>query len=437
LAWTRKVCFSSVVLVVLQSTAPAQAQSYDLGAAGSAFQPTPTPADQRDQTGPVPVTQRARPELEPGGAWFGGFHFLPSGSVISLFDSNIFAAQSPVSDVVFHLRPELKIESAPSAFTYDFGLVVDRAQYVDHSVLDNTNVATSLGIAGDLGSRVRFDSRTSFTHDHSAPTVFILPSPNGTVLSLPAHTNYGQQAAVTSDFGRFVLIVTGGIQRDEYEDVVVNGVVFQQSQLNATTVDLSPKIAYDITPLLRGFVLADVRHQNDANGLFNATTYALSGGVDFEFRRLFRGTTSFGYRVHDYDTSGAGSVSGLTYGIDLAWFPTELLTVSISGKQDFSDTILVGTGGRPATNDVKTIKLGADYEVLRQVILSGGLSYESDDFSSTTRHDDVLLLSLGSTYSINRNVALTARYNYLTRSSSQSGFGYDDHQVALALKLGF
>src|SRR5260221_14487197 len=78
--------------------APVAAQVLATPGFSSIYTPSPTPADQRDPTGPVGVLLRQRPELQPEGFWVEGLHLLPSASVATIYDSNIFATQSNRSE---------------------------------------------------------------------------------------------------------------------------------------------------------------------------------------------------------------------------------------------------------------------------------------------------------------------------------------------------
>jgi len=426
------------VTALLIGEAPVAAQVLATPGFSSIYTPSPTPADQRDPTGPVGVLLRQRPELQPEGFWVEGLHLLPSASVATIYDSNIFATQSnPASDVVLHLRPELNADNGPGLIRYNLNVYGDIVRYASHESLDNPNFGTTLGIVGDLASTLRVESRTSFLYDHSDPASFVLPTANGTLTRLPVHHLIGEQVSVIRDIGRWGLGLGGGYRRETFENITINGVTFEQSQLNSNVFDVSPKVTYDLTPLLRGVVRGEYRHETDAAGILNSSTYTVVTGVDFEFRRLFRGTATVGYREHVHDSSAFGSVGSITYGLDLAWYPSEIVTVTLTGNQDFSDTILTGARGTPAVTDVKTVQAQVDCEVLRQVVLSGIVSYENDDYQSTTRRDDATSAGANLVYTINRYWIASTQYRYVTRKSTQPGFSYDRHQAGVVFKLQF
>ncbi len=124
-----------------------------------------------------------------------------------------------------------------------------------------------------------------------------------------------------------------------------------------------------------------VRQAYDSASTSSSTTYAAVLGSAFEFRRLVRGNVYAGYRQRNYDVTAVGSYGAFTYGVDAAWFPTELMTVKVSGKQDFSDAAGQGAGGISVVN-TRTVQGQVDYEVLRQMILSGTVAYASNSYQS-------------------------------------------------------
>ncbi len=431
-------CLICAVTAFLIGPATAAAQILVTPGPSSIYTPSPTPADQRDLTGPIGVLARPKPELDPQGFWLESVHLLPSLTTAAVYDSNIFATRtSPVSDIIVHLRPQLDVGSGPSLVSYKFSAFGDIARYTRHESLSNSNAGATLGLIGDLAPTFRIESRTFFTYDHLDPASFVLPAPNATLTHLPLHESGGEQLSVIRDIGRWALALSGGYQRDTYQDITIDSVTFQQSQLNESAFNASPKLTYDITPLLRGIVQGDYRHENYANGIFNSNAYAVTTGLDFEFRRLFRGTAVVGYRDHIYDSSAFGSVSGITYGLDLAWYPSEIVTVTLAGKQDFSESLLTSTGGTPATTNAKTIQAQVDCEVLRQVTLSGVVAYENDNYMGTPRRDNVVSAGANLSYLINRYWVANTQYRYLTRNSTEPAFSYDRHQIAVALKLQF
>lgn len=406
----------------------------------SIFAPSPTPAEQRaaagQRGGPVGVLQRQRPELDPVGIQVGEQHFLPSISVSSAYDSNIFATETaPSADAVSHLRPVLDVDNGTKLISYHFNLYGDFVSYLGHSGLDNANYGTALDIIGDLDPTLRIESRSTITHTHQDPAGFVLPVPNAAVSHLPVSQSYQQELSATRDIGRWGLQLAGGYARAEYEDITIGGVTLLQSQLNSNIVHLAPSVSYAVTPLVRGIVQGRYAHEIDAEGSLNSSTYEVTVGSDFELRRLLRGTVYVGYTEHLFDQSQFGGNSGVTYGLSLAWYPSERMTVSATGRQDFVSTIISGAGNTPSAANVMTAQLQVDYDLSEQFVLSGIASYESDTFQSTSRRDVIPSASVNLLYFINRNWVATAQGRVIKRDSTLAGFSYERVQFGLGLKF--
>jgi uncharacterized protein (PEP-CTERM system associated) len=72
----------------------------------------------------------------------------------------------------------------------------------------------------------------------------------------------------------------------------------------------------------------------------------------------------------------------------------------------------------------------ADYELLRNLTLFAGATYSNQKFQGfQPRTDDVMKLSLGGRYRLNRTWSLDGRYDFIDRNSSVTNFTFDQHVV--------
>ncbi len=83
------------------------------------------------------------------------------------------------------------------------------------------------------------------------------------------------------------------------------------------------------------------------------------------------------------------------------------------------------------------VSLTADYELLRNLIVTGTLGYTRYDYPGLDRLDNRYAAGLGATYLFSRSVGLTLGYSYLRQDSSgiAHGFNFDDNRLALTLTL--
>lgn len=152
---------------------------------------------------------------------------------------------------------------------------------------------------------------------------------------------------------------------------------------------------------------------------------------------LIRGTASFGWRQRVYDNPNVGSFGDPTFKFNLAWFPTEVLTLSALGSQEFADTPITTPDGSSAVVNVRNLGAEADYEFTPQWVGTASAGYATYDYSSTGRSDAVKTLGVALIYRMTPYVQWTALYKLSGRASNQPAFGYERQQVGLALKLQY
>lgn len=396
------------------------------------------PASEVPDRGPIGVLDRPRPELEPQGFRLSGMKVVPSLSVGPIYNSNIFAAASnATSDLLFVEHPALTVDSEPGLLSFTFSGYGDFIQYINNGQLTNANGGALLGIRGDLAPTLLLESRTSVVYGHQDPASFATSIANGPIPYLPAYTQLSQTLSATREVGSLAASLSASFQRSTFQNVLINGALLNQTQFNGNVYTVSPKISYLISPPTWVYVQGTYqRTAFDASGL-DSGSFAGVLGADFEVRRLIRGNVYAGYRERIYDASGSSSVSGFTYGLDVVWYPTEILTAKLSGRQDFVDSAVPGTGTSASVVNVKTLQGQLDYEAAREAIVSAIVAYENDNYQSTTRIDDNLRIGLAARYMLGPHAVIDLQYLYSIRRSSQTGFNFDRQQVGLAIKLQY
>src|SRR5260370_42019759 len=83
------------------------------------------------------------------------------------------------------------------------------------------------------------------------------------------------------------------------------------------------------------------------------------------------------------------------------------------------------------------VKLTAEHELLRNVLLSAYASYVNSDYNGITRTDDQYEANIGGRYLINRILTATVDFTYTKRESNVFGVAYDRAIGMLALRAGF
>ena len=388
--------------------------------------------------GPVGVTERLRPEYDALGFPTAQGIFYPSVTGTALYDDNVFSSQSgQADDLVMHLHPAFTFQSRRDTLGYVANGYGDLVHYLGHESLSNSNAGASLGLIQEIGRDWEIESQSGAKYDHQDPSSFASPVPNTTVSHLPAYTILSEQLSATRRVGRLSLSFGGGYQREDFQNVVVGGVLIKESDLDANAFSMTSRAGYAVTPLTRVYVEGEYLRREYDNGVLNSNTVTTVLGSDFEFRRLTRGTIFAGIRDRQYDSPLIGSLTAPTFGIKLAWFPTRLLTFTAVGREDFADTPITTPTGGSAVVDIKTLQVEGDYEVLRQLIGTAVAGFESDNYSLTNRADKTLSLGLSLSYMLNRNLRLIGQYRITDRQSNLAGFSYTRDEIGIGLRTQY
>lgn len=399
-----------------------------------------SPADVNTVNGPVSVLGRPRPEYTPPGLQVGIFQLFPALTELGTFDSNIFAAHHGTSDVVFRTHPDMTVDDGPgpSLWTSKLNVYAEDDRYVSHSGLSNDNAGGTLALGGEFNHDLNGLSQTAFSYQHQDPGSLTTNLPFVSLRSLPAEITFSEDLGLAQDFSNAHVAAQGGYTRQDLQNIELsNGTTVAQTQLNGNFFRFGPKFAYDLGPGLRPFVQGGYNRYFYDSARFDANEYSGLVGNDFEAGPLIRGTVSVGYKVRDYDSPANPNAQGFTYGLQLTWFATQLLTVTGSGAQSFSASTVTSTTGVSSTTNIRNLAGEADYELQRNVIVSGLVSYENDDYQSTTRIDNIYAGGVGTKYLMTENLTALAQYQVTVRSSSASGFTYTRHVISAGVRLAF
>jgi len=388
--------------------------------------------------GPVGVLDRAQRELSPIGVETVPGLVLPNVTGTMVYDDNIFASSvAPASDLLYHLRPEFLLRSPEGMFSYTVQGYADLVKFTEHPALSNGNLGVSIGMLQEFLRDWQIESQTAAKYDHQDPSGFALPVPNSTVGSLPIYTILQENLTLRYRTGRFRFSTTGGYEREDFANTVVGGTPIKESVLDANAWQVGERVDYYLSHLTQLFIDTTLLRREYDNRLLNSVGATALVGAVFEWRRLIRGTASFGWRERVYDMRNIGTFGSPTFAFNVAWFPTEVLTLTALGTQDFADTPIPAGSGTSAVVDIRNMEAEADYEFTPQWIGTASVGYGTYDYSATGRADAVKTAGLSLIYRMNSNMVWTALYKLSSRGSNQPGFSYERQQIGLALKVQY
>jgi uncharacterized protein (PEP-CTERM system associated) len=109
------------------------------------------------------------------------------------------------------------------------------------------------------------------------------------------------------------------------------------------------------------------------------------------------------------------------------WLMTPLMTVSLFAERSVAEMAAPDQQGR------LDFSAGAqlDYEILRNLILSLESVYKNEEFTGTSRTDDIVKLSAKLDYLLSRSFNFGLKYNYIDRSSENPIYDFDKHVVTV------
>jgi hypothetical protein len=426
----RRVKPPTVVGVAVRLLAPAFAGAAVFAAASAHAQ---TAEDIFDRGANVPVLNRPHPEYEALGVRTGAWVFYPKIAIDATYDDNIFASQTgQQSDEFFTLQPQVVLQSdwARNALSFDAGASTN--EYVSHSSEDTTDyhfgAAGRLDVDRDIviNADIRYSDNT-------------LPRTAAAYTELTAHPLEYQETSVNvtgvDTMDRLRLTFSGQAYHDVYlNGTLPGGAVFVQDFRNNTRVVGYARADYAISPDIAVFAeenitdfIYDVAPDRDSWG-----TQTLAG-VNFQVTHLMTGEVGIGYLTENYSDPANHSTGTFSGRAQLQWFPTQLVTVTLSGSQTIYDS---GLADSPAFL-ARIVQLQADYELLRNLIVSARVGAVFDAYKSIDRNDDSYNAGLSATWLLNRGVGIAFTYSHLTLISSglNRGNSFDDNRVGVALTL--
>ena len=417
-------CVSALALATLASGAQAQAyrvpgdQTADFGVAMG------------DRTGlfargrNVGVVQRPRPEWDARGLRWQSLMVRPTVSLGVTSDDNIFAKAIEQADAIVSVRPAVLVESDWALHAVSAFARLDSRSYLDHPREDAVDWA--------LGANGRFDaSRGSSLQGGASYEQATEPR---TSVSAPASAAEPVRYKVgkvyvggVKDFSRVRVSTSLDVRDLDYAsvDAIGGGKVVGPDRDRVSTT-LGGRAEYAISGATSVFVAAsgNVRNYKSGTGLDSRDSQGvdLSFGASFDLTSLIRGDVAVGYSRQTYDSSAFKDVNGASVRGKVEYFPTSLLTISATAAQSIEETDFAGAAGFLLTSG----QLRADYEFRRNILLSGRVGYQENDFKGViNRTDKRPSAGLGVNYLLNRSVGLEGGYEWIKQASSGSQQGAD------------
>lgn len=381
------------------------------------------------------VISRRRPDYSPIGLELGSFRLLPSVQVRGGYDGNVFAQPDGGSDVYGTILGQASLGSQWSrhALSLD-GFVSERAYANSPSEDGFTYQAHGLG-------RLDISRQSSLSVDLDQERVFLRRGATAEILATRRPTRYQLSSAALSyrqSFNRLKADISSYYGHYDYEnaerpDGTPLDYSYRDYDLYRGGVELS--YATGAGPAFFATATADLRRYNKVRGPVTRDSNGIEflAGITGEISPLIRGRLGFGYIQTNFRQPSIGDRGRVSFDVDLNYLVTELTTINLSGRRYFSN-VSATTAPSGLTTEVS---LGADHELLRNLILSASTTYRQTDYVSIDAQAHSWALEGGARLFLSRQLRADATIGYRDRKGRPRLVPVDFSEVEASIGISF
>lgn len=391
--------------------------------------------DAMKELGGERVIEHNRAEWEPIGMPAGNFLFLPEASLDLTFASDISNdGDQAKGDLFATSRARIIMQSQLPRHVLDVSIDASFVTYLENTDQNYEDLRAS--VAGrvdiDAGNAVFAEARSNYTHDPR----FNVDSPASAAEPIPAWTNY-LEAGYVRDYGRLRLLVGAFGKSVDYSDVNADdGSTIDQDYRDQTSFGGYLRLHYRVSPGYSVFgAIGSERTEfwDDASSIGANWKSTVKSGVEWELDRLVRASFAAGYTLKDYDSPLKTNLGSMVWDARIDWLARPELNFNLEGGQKLEETTYSAASARLTTS----AGISAEYELLRNVILSARAGVEQSEFLSTDREDLAWSARLGAQYLVNKNLKFTFEYEYLQRDSNIDEFDGDNYRASVGVRWSF
>lgn len=208
-----------------------------------------------------------------------------------------------------------------------------------------------------------------------------------------------------------------------------------------TRYDGNLRIGFRISPAVSAFVQPGGTWRDfddpDSAGLDqDSVTYRGLVGSSFEIGSLIEAEFGIGVFSEDFVDNEREDFTGLQLTGSLTWNVTPLTDISLTLDRR-EETSFVEDDGVQSDARIRTeARLDVEHSLTRRVSLEADARLRLDDYQGINRSDTRFTIGIGSSYSINRWVAVTGRYQFDNRFSDAEDAGFTRNSVFVGLRSG-
>lgn len=385
----------------------------------------------------VSVLERRRPDYTPEPIHVGALELMPRLAIGAGYDDNLYAQPGDaIGDAYLRVRPRVSLVRPSPNLRLSLDGELDLLRYADRASENSTQYSLNAGARYTISKSDSVDIalRTGrYSQERVSPD-----SP--TQAARPVRfTVKGATASYAHVFNRLRLRGIVDVENRDYRDgVTPGGEAIDQDFRDHTSYTGTAIGEYALSPSMALFVAGsvnrrDYRARSGPVPARDSRGFELAGGASFELGRKARGSLRLGYLHQDYRPAAFEDVSGFLVRGELAYFLTSLVTITGTVDRGIRETGVNGATGYLATN----MTLRADYELLRNLIISAGGELEQRDFGNIDRRDDRWTWRASAAYLVSKRMALRLDLQRRTQASAglMAGRDFGDNRVSLGVSF--
>ena len=393
----------------------------------------------------VSVRERARPGYDALGVRLSSFIVYPKLEAGGQYDSNIYGVQNNVvGDFVGVIKPEIDIDSTWARNSFKAFARANSRFYASRTNEDTTDYQVGGSGSVDLADTV-FSANGDWGYLAEPRTSSVGQVGAGFTTVHPIEYYLSEiNGDATHVFNRLKLEGAVGYQSYGFQNATnLTNQQILESPFDVNQMTASGKVGYAVSPdtsLYGSIGYNTISYPNNVLSITgpysrdsNGETYNV--GADFDITQLIRGNAEFGYFHQDFSAANFKSVDGFHASGKVEWFPTQLTTVTLAGGHDVNPATVQSSPSLIISRASGQV----DHELLRNLILTGSVRWENDDYQGITRRDNIEELTASADYLLSRNIGVHFAYDYLTQDSvgADRGPNFNDNRVTISTTLQY
>lgn len=387
-------------------------------------------SDQRQARAP------ARPgPYDPLGIRAGRFRIFPSVDTdLTMSDNVLLSRTNRQADVSMGLRPQILVRSDWANHELTLRATADTRFYRELESEDDR--AYDLEATGrlDITRRTQATARVLYgvvQEDRSSDDA----QASGSRAEL---TTSGVAAGLSHRFNRLTVAIRSGVTDFDYQDARDGtGLAINNDDRDYRETSFGMRASYafrgGLTAIADAETLSrDYRSAVDDDGFDrDSEGVRLRAGLAADISPVWQAEVTLGYGRQAADDPQLGEISGLLIDGLLAWRPNALTTVQLDAASRIEETTLANAAG------VLTRAIGLElrHALLRELILTGRLSGEWQDYNRPAPDQTRTTMTLAADYALNRAAALNATFTHGRTVTEDETTDYRENRLRLGLRL--